>query len=83
MNYNLIRTWRNAQLGERIILQIENKSKEMAEEMNMTIEKLNMEASALEEEKEKKAVSIAVAVSPWGVAVSSRRVPNSMEWKTD
>ena len=50
-------TWRNAQLGERIILQMENKSKEMAEEMNKTIEKLNVEASALEEEKEKKSVS--------------------------
>lgn len=36
---------------------MENKSKEMAEEMNQTIEKLNVEASALEVEKEKKAVS--------------------------
>lgn len=37
---------------------MEGKSREMAEEMNRTIEKLNREASALEVEKEKKAVSI-------------------------
>ena len=36
---------------------MEAKSKEMAEIMNKTIEKLNKEASALEVEKEKKAVS--------------------------
>ena len=51
------RTWKNAQLGERIILQMESKSKEMTEEMNKTIVKLNEEASALEVEKEKKSVS--------------------------
>lgn len=55
--YPCCSTWRNAQLGEQIILQMEGKSKEMAEEMNQTIEKLNQEASALESEKEKKAVS--------------------------
>ena len=37
---------------------MESKSKEMAAEMDKTIEKLNEEASALEEEKEKKAVSV-------------------------
>lgn len=47
-------TWRNAQLGERIIGQLEVKSKQMTEEMNTAIEKLNTEASALEVEKEKK-----------------------------
>ncbi len=52
------RTWKNAQLGERIILQMETKSKDMTEEMNSTIAKLNEEASALESEKEKKSVSV-------------------------
>ena len=51
------RTWKNAQLGERIIVQMEHKSKDLSEEMNKTIQKLNDEASALIEEKEKKAVS--------------------------
>jgi len=37
---------------------METKSKEMAEEMDNTIVKLNEEASALESEKEKKSVSL-------------------------
>ncbi len=36
---------------------METKSKEMSEEMDLTIKKLNEEASALEEEKGKKSVS--------------------------
>lgn len=39
-------------------MQMETKSKDMTEEMNSTIAKLNEEASALESEKEKKSVSV-------------------------
>lgn len=44
---------------------MESKSKEMTEEMNKTIEKLNREASALEVEKEKKIVSSGKSVLPF------------------
>lgn len=57
-------TWRNAQLGERIILQLEDKGKEMTDELKGAIDKLNEEASALEVEKEKKEVSVASLKCP-------------------
>ncbi len=50
-------TWRNAQLGERVIMQLEEKSKQMSEEMDTAISNLNKEASDLELEKGRKAVS--------------------------
>ena len=54
---HVLRTWRNAQLGERIILQLEDKGKQMTDELKGAIDKLNDEASALELEKEKKEVT--------------------------
>ena len=60
------RTWRNAQLGDRIIMQLEDKGKQMTDELKGAIDKLNEEASALELEKEKKEVnslSLSVTIS--------------------
>ena len=56
--WSLLRTWRNAQLGERIIMQLEEKGKQMTDELKGAIDKLNEEASALEVEKEKKEVKM-------------------------
>lgn len=54
-------TWRNAQLGDRVIMQLEDKSKQMSNEMEEAITKLNKEASDLELEKERKAELEALA----------------------
>lgn len=54
-------TWKNAQVGDTIIHQMEQKTQKVAQEMKDTIDKLNDEASALVQEKEKKAELEALA----------------------
>jgi hypothetical protein len=49
-------TWRNAQLGESVISQLEEQSHQMATEKQETIDKLKEESSKLEEQKERQAV---------------------------
>eukprot|EP00731_Ephydatia_muelleri_P027774 Em0019g647a len=53
--------WKNAQVGDTIIHQMEQKTQQVAQEMKQTIDKLNEEASALVQEKEKKAELEALA----------------------
>jgi len=50
-------TWKNAQLGEKVIMQLEQNSKQIAQEKQEYIDKLNEAASKLESELEKKQVS--------------------------
>ena len=50
-------TWKNAQLGEKVIIQLEENSKKIAQEKQDYIDKLNDAASKLESELEKKQVS--------------------------
>ncbi|XP_065920784.1 pleckstrin homology domain-containing family D member 1-like [Dysidea avara] len=47
-------TWKNAQLGEKVILQLEQNSKQIAQEKQDYIDKLNEAASKLESELGKK-----------------------------
>lgn len=49
-------TWKNAQLGEKVILQLEQNSKQIAQEKQEYIDKLNEAASKLESELGKKEV---------------------------
>ena len=49
-------TWKNAQLGEKVILQLEHNSKQIAQEKQDYIDKLNEAASKLETELGKKEV---------------------------
>jgi len=49
-------TWKNAQLGEKVILQLEQNSKQIAQEKQEYIDKLNEAASNLESELGKKKV---------------------------
>ena len=53
----LLSTWKNAQLGEKVIMQLEQNSKQIAQEKQDYIDKLNDAASKLESELEKKQVS--------------------------
>ena len=50
-------TWKNAHLGEKVIIQLEENSKKIAQEKQDYIDKLNDAASKLESELEKKQVS--------------------------
>jgi hypothetical protein len=54
-------TWRNAQFGEKVIIQMEEKSMETAAELKAAIDTLNEKASVLQEEKEKKSEFEALA----------------------
>ena len=50
-------TWKNAHLWEKVIIQLEENSKKIAQEKQDYIDKLNDAASKLESELEKKQVS--------------------------
>ncbi|XP_065184469.1 pleckstrin homology domain-containing family D member 1-like [Sycon ciliatum] len=47
-------TWKNAQIGEAMVQQLEDNSKKIAEEKQAYLEKLETEAAALKEEKGRK-----------------------------
>jgi hypothetical protein len=54
-------TWRNAQFGEKVIIQMEEKSRDTAAQLKEAIDDLNEKASVLKEEKGKKSELEALA----------------------